>query len=70
MDKTIRREVENMMGALNSIIIELHLSFAGNGVGQTGIADLASCESEKTKWNASCRPHREIMPEREVLIEI
>ena len=56
-----------MMGALNSIIIGVHLSFAGNGFGQTGFADIAT---EKTKWNASCRPFRAIRLEREVLIEI
>lgn len=68
--------MENMMGALISIIIGLHLSFAGNGFGQTGIADLASCKSEKIKWDVACRPQRAFQarratrPEREVLIEI
>ena len=59
-----------MVGALNSIIFGMHLSFADNGFGQTGITDIFSDVSEKTKWNASCRPFRATRPEREVLIEI
>ena len=57
-----------MAGAFSSVILGLHLSFAGNGFGQTGTADMASCESEQTKWNATCHPFRATGLEREVLL--
>ena len=57
-----------MMGALNSIIIELHLSFADNGSDQTSSADMFNGISEKIKRHIACRPLWVRKSRREVLL--
>ena len=46
------------MGALNRMMIRSHLSCAANGSDKTAIVALASFESLKIKWCASCRSQR------------